>query len=206
MGVASDSVTDCCLHNQIRSDFLQDLGFNFKIGLMKSGSLSNWVVVWRMGQNDDQNNQRFQGFIVEVLQQIPTMLFCCETKDAIDCIAFACNTNTMKSKALLDAILPQNVMPSFSSVVINESRSFSKATKVVLSSENKEELDILTDMCQLNCRGNLRTNLMDLYWEYAIHVLELENSADTHSCHHASHDTSSTVNIAYTLGILLTFN
>lgn len=130
------------------------------------------------------------------------MLSRCHTKDAIDSISLACNTNKMHGKVLLLSILPKNLSPSFCGRLASESAILEEAAQIILSADSKDDLYVLTDMCHLNSREEV--NLHNSFYACAIHVLELNNGGGAHHCRHGGPDEYTTVDVSFCPGILST--
>eukprot|EP00957_Ditylum_brightwellii_P112456 8573100-Ditylum_brightwellii.AAC.1 len=140
----SEQLLDRKARSKMRATFVADLGFNFKVGVLvfeHLRSVSNWVVVWKMGQNDNKSDPTFQGFLVLTSQDLPHCISQQQTQDAINSIMFACGANCMKSRALLDCILPGSTIPTFANASMNEKQFIADTTQLILAADNKEELD-----------------------------------------------------------------
>lgn len=205
MGISTNSIIDSRRRTKMRSRFIADLSFNFKIAIMKyshPGSLANAVVVWKMPHSDNEKSPQYQGCMVEVSRDLPTVLSRQATKDAIDSISFSCDANKTHTKALLMAILPRNIIPSLMGGAANESAVLKEAVQIILSADSKEELELLTKMRRLNCREEVA--LLNVFYARSISVLELENGGGAHHRRHAGPDEHTTVNVSFCPRILST--
>ncbi len=75
MVISSESAVDCHVHTMMRSNFLCDLGFDFKIGVViyvQPGSFAKWFFVWRMDQSDNETTHSFQGCTVKISTEHPS--------------------------------------------------------------------------------------------------------------------------------------
>lgn len=209
MGINSLNKFDCNTRSKTRARFISNLGFKFKIGVMiyeRPGSLCKSVLVWKVAPTNTQKSSRFQACVVEGSWELPEILSNLQTKDAVDYIAHACCASKIKSKAVLEAIVPGSITPSFTRGMANKSTIISEAVEIIIASDSNADLDLLTNMRKLNSHGN-KNGLGQLIWAFvqcSVHVLELENGTGAHHQRHAGPDEYTTVNVAFTPGVLST--
>lgn len=147
MGMSSSRIVDWRARTREQTKVLYDLRFKFKVVVMRHpGSLSNVIVVWRVPTNENESSPCFHGCMIESARNLPSMLLRHDTKDAIESISFACNTNKCHSKALLWSILPKQISPSFCGGVAKENSVLEEAVQIILSTDNKDDLNLLADM------------------------------------------------------------
>ena len=117
--------------------------------------------------------------MLDATTEAPIRLSRRQTFDAVQSIASTASISARKSKALLMATLPDSTFPTF--VEATRERAFiDDTTRMILSLDGPEELNIISDMRYFNCRGNTDQSKYEVFFQAAARVLEKENGSGAH--------------------------
>lgn len=164
-----------------------------------------WQVVCCLpyGARPQREASQVHGAVVNATQEAPTYLLRRQTMDAIDSISRATGRNRRVCKAMLSAVLPDGTFPSFNEEK-DEQAFLSNVTHFILCLDGEEEKELITDMRELNIRGNSKASKYELFREYCSRTLDLENGSGAHHRRHASADgdQDTTNNVLFAPGVL----
>lgn len=207
MGISlvTESLVNAKSKSRLRRKFMKQIQFKFRVGVFKykrNGTLSDWVVICKMGARDDKSCEAFLGFVQDAQLEAPAYLSKRQTQDAVNSISLATGKNKLLCDAILSAILPCGLIPTFD-LKKDKEAFLSNVTKYILEADGSTEMDIITDMRYFNCRGNNTQSLFETFFEEAHSVIESENGGSAaHIRRHAAADIESTNCVAYAPGIV----
>lgn len=175
MGIDTDNIPDRKNRSKHRSRFIAQIAFPFPVGIVtveRPGSMGNWVAVFRMNHGDNTTSPDFMTAAFDAAAQAPAKLSRRQTADAVNSIAFATGRNKNLCKAILTAVLPDGTVPTFlrDQMGEGEERFVQDAANLILCADSREELDMLTDMRRLNCRGNTEESEFKEFWAEMMRV------------------------------------
>eukprot|EP00957_Ditylum_brightwellii_P082152 6247063-Ditylum_brightwellii.AAC.1 len=74
--------------------------------------------------------------------------------------------------------------------------------RCILERNGDDELELITDMRHFNSQGIKDRDKLEVFWEDAARVLEMQNGSSAHNRRHASADTDTTNTVSFAPGIV----
>mmetsp|Transcript_13746 Transcript_13746/g.20163 ORF Transcript_13746/g.20163 Transcript_13746/m.20163 type:complete len:801 (-) Transcript_13746:170-2572(-) len=165
-----------------RKKFVKLLGSSkFKMGMYTyrpACAVSNFVVVFKMERTASLLCPAAQQCRAEAEEKAPRYLSWQETKEAVDNICSATDTNVRTAYASLTSILPENVL-LHNTFNKHQGRILHEVASLLFSADasDKEHAALIADLRQLNCQvnGELESKF-DVYWDAVDKVIELNGA------------------------------
>ena len=192
-----------------RKRFIQDLGImkspkGFSIGVYKfstPGCLSDWVAVIKIASGTNDQSRCVQEVIAAASQQAPIFLSQRETCDFIASIRSQTGINKKHAAGILQTLMPDGTYPIYGNQKSSiEKQLYSDIAHLIRKGDkfdDTEELNMISDMRQLNCRGNTDISKFEIFWKGAMQAMEIESSHGAHEKRHAAGDSNTTNRVSH---------
>ena len=176
--------------------FINNLGImvvrdSFCVGFYeyaKPGSLSGWIVVFKVACGTRYKIQSVVEAIDAASQKSPIFLSRRENSDRVASIRLKTDVNKKIPSGILLVMIPDGTHPTYTDTTGSKKFLYSDIQRLIMQGgtfNNENKLSLISDMRQFNICVNNDTRKFYLYWKAAIRAMETEG---VHGSHERIHD------------------